>query len=226
MREGPDISAVAALIGNPSNAHMLMALMAGPALTATELANEAGITLSTVSGHLARLEDARLVVVERQGRHRYYRLADRDVAAALEALMPVAARAGHLRTRTGPRDPELKRARSCYDHLAGDLAVRMFESFIARRHLLRSGDELRMTEAGQRYLVQHGIDVAQLERGRRPLCRCCLDWSERRSHLSGALGAALFELMLARKWAVREAGTRIVRFAPGGERKIAACFLA
>ncbi len=102
----------------------------------------------------------------------------------------------------------------------------MFESFVARRHLVRNGDDLRLTKAGQRYFSRRGIDVEQLERGRRPLCRCCLDWSERRSHLSGALGAALFELMLARQWAVREAGTRIVRFAPGGERKIEACFLA
>ena len=133
MKEGPDISIIAALIGNPASANMLMALMAGPALTATELAQESGLTLSTASGHLARLEQAGLVAVERQGRHRYFRLADPDVAIALEGLMPVAARAGHLRVRTGPRDPELRRARSCYDHLAGDLAVKMFDRFIERR---------------------------------------------------------------------------------------------
>src|ERR1700704_3757128 len=132
MKEGPDISRIAALIGNPASANMLMALMAGPALTATELAHEGGIGLPTTSEHLAKLEKAGLVSIERQGRHRYYRLADHDVATALEALMPLAERAGHLRTRTGPRDPELRRARSCYDHLAGDLAVKMYDRFIDR----------------------------------------------------------------------------------------------
>src|SRR5258707_7140449 len=133
MKEGPDISIIAALIGNPASANMLMALMAGPALTATELAQEAGLMLSTASGHLAKLEDAGLVAVERQGRHRYFRLADAEVASALEGLIPLAARAGHTRIRTGPRDPELRQARSCYDHLAGDLAVRMFDRFVERR---------------------------------------------------------------------------------------------
>src|SRR5215218_3809654 len=121
MREASDISIIAALIGNPACANMLMALLAGPALTATELAQEAGLTLSTVSGYLAKLERAGLVAIERQGRHRYFRLADRDVAVALEGLMPVAARAGHMRVRTGPRDPELRQARSCYDHGGADV---------------------------------------------------------------------------------------------------------
>src|SRR5829696_2796946 len=137
MREGPDISIIAALIGNPACANMLMALLAGPALTATELAQEAGLMLSTVSGHLAKLERAGLVAIEKQGRHRYFRLADRDVAIALEGLMPVAARAGHLRVRTGPRDPELRRARSCYDHLAGDLAVKTFDRLVDRKLVAR-----------------------------------------------------------------------------------------
>jgi DNA-binding transcriptional ArsR family regulator len=148
MREGPDISIIAALIGNPACANMLMALLAGPALTATELAQEASLTLSTVSGHLAKLERAGLVSIERQGRHRYFRLADRDVAVALEGLMPVAARAGHTRVRTGPRDPELRQARSCYDHLAGDLAVRMYNCFISERLLTRNADALHVTREG------------------------------------------------------------------------------
>ena len=169
MKEGPDISIVAALIGNPASANMLMALLAGPALTATELAQEAGLTLSTASGHLAKLEHAALVAVERQGRHRYFRLADADVAIALEGLMPVAARAGHLRIRTGPRDPELRRARSCYDHLAGDLAVQMFQRFIERGLLGGRNDALRLTKEGRRFFASGGIDIDALERGRRPL---------------------------------------------------------
>ena len=224
MKEGPDISIVAALIGNPACANMLVALLAGPALTATELAQEAGLTLSTVSGHLARLERAGLVAIERQGRHRYFRLADRDVAIALEGLMPVAARAGHLRVRTGPRDPELRRARSCYDHLAGDLAVTMFDRFMERKLLAGKNDSLRVTEQGRRFFGKSGIDTDALDNGRRPVCRPCLDWSERRTHLSGSLGAAVFQHMLDRGWAVQERKTRIVRFSPAGEQKARAWF--
>jgi DNA-binding transcriptional ArsR family regulator len=222
MKEGPDISIVAALIGNPASANMLMALMAGPALTATELAQEAGLMLSTASGHLAKLENAGLVAVERQGRHRYFRLADADVAIALEGLMPLAARAGHTRIRTGPRDPELRQARSCYDHLAGDLAVQMFDRLIERRLLVRRGDAVLVTERGRRFFAKADIDIEALEGGRRPLCRPCLDWSERRSHLGGALGSAILDRIIALGWAVREARTRIVRFSAAGERKMKA----
>jgi DNA-binding transcriptional ArsR family regulator len=224
MKAGPDISRIAALIGNPANANMLMALMAGPALTATELAQEAGVMPSTVSGHLAKLEKAGLVETARQGRHRYFRLADPDVALALEGLMPVAARAGLMRVRTGPRDPELRRARSCYDHLAGHLAVAMFERFIERRRLARNGDDLRMTANGRRFFAKGGIDVEALERSRRAPCRCCLDWSERKYHLGGTLGAAILDRIVEQGWAVREAKTRIVRFSPGGERKLQTWF--
>jgi len=224
MKEGPNISIVAALIGNPACANMLMALLSGPALTATELAQEAGLSLSTVSGHLDKLQKACLVAVERQGRHRYFRLADPDVAAALEGLMPVATRAGHLRVRTGPRDPQLRRARTCYDHLAGDLAVKMFDRFIERRLLARRDDELRVTREGQKFFSRAGIDVDALDGGRRPLCRPCLDWSERRSHLGGMLGAAILDHVVARRWAVRDAKSRVVRFSAAGEQKMAAWF--
>ncbi len=219
MKEGPDISIVAALIGNPACANMLTALLAGSALTATELAHEAGLTLSTVSGYLSKLGRAGLVAIERQGRHRYFRLADRDVAIALEALMPVATRAGHLRVRTGPRDPELRRARSCYDHLAGDLAVKMYDRFVERKLLAGKSDSLRVTDEGRRFFAKAGIDTDALDNGRRPLCRPCLDWSERRTHLSGSLGAAVFRYLLDRGWAVAERKTRIVRFSPAGEQK-------
>jgi len=222
MKEGPDISQVAALLGNPANANMLMALLPGPALTATELAQEAGLVLSTASGHLARLQKAGLVTIARQGRHRYFRLADPDVVTALEGLMPVAARAGHMRVRTGPRDPELRRARSCYDHLAGDLAVKTFDRLIDRELLVRRGEDLRLTERGRRFFAGRGIDVEALGRGRRALCRCCLDWSERRFHLGGTLGAAILDEIVAQGWAVREKKSRIVRVSPAGERKLQA----
>ena len=220
MKDGPDISQIAALIGNPANANMLMALMAGPALTATELAQEAGLMLSTVSGHLATLEKAGLVDDRAPGRHRYFRLADPDVVAALEGLMPVAARAGHMRVRTGPRDPELRRARSCYDHLAGDLAVKTFDRLVDRRLLARRGEELRH----DRQAAAASLPGAASNRCARArpaaLCRCCLDWSERRYHLGGTLGAAILDEIVAQGWAVREAKSRIVRFSPAGERKL------
>lgn len=220
MKEGPDISRIAALIGNPACANMLTALMAGPALTVTELAQEAGLGLSTVSGHLGKLEGAGLVAVERQGRHRYFRLADGDVVAALESLMPLAARAGHLRTRIGPRDPELRRARSCYDHLAGDLAVKIFDTLALRGVIEVRADDVHTTQRARPFFKTRGIDVEALALSRRPLCRKCLDWSERRSHLGGTLGAAIFEHLLARKWAARSRGSRVVRFARGGERQV------
>ncbi|HEY4863103.1 MAG TPA: helix-turn-helix domain-containing protein [Xanthobacteraceae bacterium] len=222
MKYGPDISPIAALIGNPACSHMLMSLMAGPALTMTELAEEVGLALPTVSGHLARLERAGLVAVERQGRHRYFRLASPDVAIAIEGIMPLAARAGHLRTRPGPREPELRYARSCYDHLAGNLAVKIFDDLMAKHVLDKRDDTLNLTQLGKRFFAKRGIEIDALSRAHRPLCRTCLDWSERRSHLAGQLGAAIFDAILSRGWAVRDRRSRIVRFAKGGESKITA----
>ena len=211
---------IAALIGNPACANMLVALMAGPALTSTELAQEAGLTLATTSGYLARLEEAQLVICERQGRHRYYRLRDGAVAHAIEGLMPLAERAGHLRTRLGPRDPELRYARSCYDHLAGHLAVEMYDALIKRGIIRRTEDIVTVTYSGRALLERKGINVSALQRNRRPLCRPCLDWSERRSHLAGALGAVIFEFFQARKWAIAQRGNRVVRFGRDGEKHI------
>ena len=222
MKYGPDISPIAALIGNPACSHMLMSLMAGPALTMTELAEAVGLALPSVSGHLARLERAGLVAVERQGRHRYFRLASPDVAIAIEGIMPLAARAGHLRTRPGPREPELRYARSCYDHLAGNLAVKIFDDLMAKHVLDKRDDTLNLTQLGKRFFAKRGIEIDALSRAHRPLCRTCLDWSERRSHLAGQLGAAIFDAILSRGWAARDRRSRIVRFAKGGESKITA----
>src|SRR6266849_6455686 len=169
MKDGPNIAAIAALLGAPARANILTALMHGQALTATELAQEAGVAPSTASGHLGKLQDAGLVDIEKQGRHRYFRLSGADVASVLEGLMGVAARTGHLRVRTGPRDPELRRARSCYDHLAGHLAVTMLDRLVERRMLTRRGDILRMTEEGRRFFAKDGIDLAVIENGRREL---------------------------------------------------------
>jgi DNA-binding transcriptional ArsR family regulator len=229
MIEGPGIVGIAALIGDATRADLLMNLMAGHALTATELAHGAGVTKQTISSHLAKLLDARLVSVECQGRHRYYRLADDDVAQVLEALTGVAARTSALRASArirmpGPREPALRKARVCYDHLAGELAVLVYES-LQRQRLLRLGDgEPTLTPSGEQFFATMGIDVAALVRSRRPLCRACLDWSVRRHHLAGSLGAALLDRYFALGWARRAKGSRIVQFLPAGEKALRARF--
>jgi DNA-binding transcriptional ArsR family regulator len=152
MKDGPSIARIAALIGEPARAEMLTALMGGQALTATELAQVAGITKQTVSSHLAKLLDARLLAVESQGRHRYFRLADRDVAQVLESLMGVAYRAGVVRLRSSPREPALRKARVCYDHLAGELGVLVFEGLEERR-LLRLSGEGGVTPRGREFFA-------------------------------------------------------------------------
>ena len=225
MKEGPDIAALAALIGDPARANMLTALMQGRALTAGELANEAGVTASTASGHIARLIEAGLVLVVQQGRHRYHHLAGPDVAEAIETLSGLAARTGRLRTRPGPRDPELRNARVCYDHLAGTAGVALYDSLQGRGFLEAGPEGLTLSPAGHHGLACEGIDTAALARGRRPLCRACVDWSERRPHLAGALGAALLSPVFSRGWARRLANSRAVVFTPPGERAFAA-FLA
>jgi DNA-binding transcriptional ArsR family regulator len=222
MKEGPDIAALASLIGDPARANMLMALMSGMALTAGELAREANITPQTASAHLSRLLDARLILVEIQGRHRYFRLAGSDVAGALEGLMELAARSGLNRTRPGPRDVAMRMARSCYDHLAGTLGVRLHEALVEQGTLIATADGLGLSEAGRRHFLAEGIDVPALALKGRPLCRACLDWSERRHHLAGPLGAALLGLILDRGWAKRDTRSRAILFSREGERRFEA----
>src|ERR1700674_5249617 len=136
MKDGPNIVGIAALIGDHARAEILTALTAGQALTATELAGVAGVTKQTVSAHLAKLLDARLVAVESQGRHRYFRLDNQDVAQLLESLMGVAYRTGAVRIRASPREPALRKARVCYDHLAGEEGVRTYENLLKRQALV------------------------------------------------------------------------------------------
>lgn len=217
MKEGPDIAMLAALIGDPARANMLTALMTGRALTASELAVEAGITPQTASAHLARLEAGGLVRHRKQGRHRYHTLTGDDVGQVLESLMGLAARRGHMRVRTGPGDPALRKARVCYNHLAGDMGVHLFESLRVRGCLSGDEDHLTLTADGRAAAAGFGIDLAPLDSSRRPLCRSCLDWSARRSHLAGALGTALLDRVLELGWATRAAGSRIVAFSAPGE---------
>jgi len=227
MKAGPDIAMVASLVGDPARANMLTALMSGKALTASELAQEAGITPQTASSHLAKLEAGGLVEPEKQGRHRYYRLTDPDVAGVLEGLAGLAARAGHMRVRTGPKDPELRRARICYDHLAGDLGVQMLDSLKTQKLVRQKKQDIELTVEGARFLERNlQISADMLTHPRRPVCKACLDWSERRHHLAGTLGAALMARFTELKWAARDttAGSRVVNFSRNGEKRFAALF--
>lgn len=218
MKEGPDIALLGSVIGDPARANMLIALMSGKALTATELASEAGITVQTASSHLSKLEGAGLLQQRKQGRHRYFALADDDVAQVLEAMMGLAASRGLMRTRTGPKDQALRRARVCYNHLAGDLGVQLFDSLQQRRLLTGTETDFALTEAGRDFLEDLGIDVEALERERRPVCKSCLDWSERRTHMAGALGTALLDRFIGLGWAERVPKSRIISFSPKGQK--------
>ena len=160
MKAGPDIAMVASLVGDPARANMLTALMSGRALTASELAQEAGITPQTASSHLSKLEAGGLIEQEKQGRHRYYRLTDPDVAGVLEGLAGLAARAGHMRVRTGPKDPALRRARICYDHLAGDLGVQMLDSMKQQRLVRQQQAGHRTDRRGRAVPGKEPADIA------------------------------------------------------------------
>jgi DNA-binding transcriptional ArsR family regulator len=214
MRGDGDVATLAALIGEPARARMLSALMGGTALTATELALAAGIAPSTASAHLAKLLAGAVLAIERQGRHRYYRIAGPEVAALFEGLAGVAAAAP--RRRAGPADPALRAARVCYDHLAGEQGVWLLDT-LRTRGLLGARDG-GVTAAGEAFFARLGIDLEALARSRRTFSRLCLDWSERRHHLGGALGAAILDRIFAARWARRAADGRAVTFSPRGER--------
>ena len=177
------------------------------------------MTLQTASSHLAKLQAGGLIIGLKQGRHRYFRLADNDIAEMLEKMMGVAARAGYLRIRPGPSDPMIRKARVCYDHLAGEMGVRLFDSFKRTGRIAEHGGVYRLTRRGEIFLGKFGVDLAALESQRRPLCKTCLDWSMRRHHLAGSLGAALLERFFALGWAARERKSRAVIFTKSGEAK-------
>jgi len=219
MKEGPDIARVAALIGDPARANMLTALMSGKALTVSELAEEAGVTIQTASSHLSKLDAGGLLRPRKQGRHKYFSLASDEVARVLEGLMGLAAGAGNLRMRTGPKDAELRRARVCYNHLAGDMGTQLFDSLIARGFLTVEDEGLSLTEAGAEFAARFEIDLDELRRKRTPLCRECLDWSERRSHLAGSLGRAFLSRFEELSWARRDPKTRVVIFSRTGAKE-------
>jgi DNA-binding transcriptional ArsR family regulator len=212
----------AALIGDPARAAMLHAVMDGRALTAGELARAAGVTAQTASSHLAQLTQAGLLRVEKQGRHRYHRLATAEVARLIEGLMQVTAQWEATRLPVpGPRDATMRLARTCYDHIAGRLGVALAATMTARGFVELSEDAGLVTAEGQRFLGGIGLNLPAPAtpvgtRGR-PICRPCLDWSERRPHLAGKLGALLCQHSLASGWVRRRPGLRTLEITPGGQ---------
>ena len=224
MASNARFAEVASLAGDPARAGMLHALMDGRALTASELARVAGVSPQTASGHLARLTAAGLVQVAQQGRHRYHRLATPAVAQMIESIMQVASGVEAMRPApaTGPRDAALRAARTCYDHLAGRLGVALADALVTGGHVELADDAGLVTDNGIALFERIGIDVASLiprgGKSTRVLCRPCLDWSERRPHLAGAVGAALCARSFDEGWIRRIAGTRAITVTPKGQR--------
>lgn len=225
----PDLAVarLAAAIGEPARARMLYCLMEGRARTSTELALVGDVTPATASTHLGRLRDDGLVRVVAQGRHRYYTLASAHVARVLESLNVLA---GAARGRFVPSTPDhLRTARTCYDHIAGALGVALHDRLVTLEWIARCGsadapDAYDVTEAGARALARLDIDVDAVRRSRRRFAYGCLDWSERRAHLGGAVGAELLDVALARRWVARERDSRALRVTPTGARELARWF--
>lgn len=214
---------VAALVGDTARATMLAALMGGQSLTATELAYCANISRSTASGHLTRLVNARLLVVTRKRRFAYYRIASPLVAAMLESIKLVAAIETPPRHRPrSARDDALCFARTCYDHLAGQVGVAVTDALVSRGHVNLNDEGGEVTPSGERFLASFGVDLAP--RGRRLFCQPCLDWSERRWHLKGVVGAGILCRCLELGWFKRERDSRALRLTPAGRAGLAATF--
>jgi DNA-binding transcriptional ArsR family regulator len=215
------ISGIAASIGEPARARMLYCLLDGHARTSTELAIVAEVSPSTASVHLARLKQFQLLQVFAQGKHRYYSLKDADVARALEALSAVA---GSSAEKFVPNTPSrLRAARTCYDHMAGEIAVALHDRLRSVGWLrdAREADQYELTEQGTEGLNRLGVEVESLRAARRRFAYACLDWSERKPHIGGALGAALFKLALARRWVRQEIHGRALALTELGRREMA-----
>jgi DNA-binding transcriptional ArsR family regulator len=213
-----EIAAVAAMLSDAARAAILITLLDGRARTAGELAFVAGISPPTASSHLAKLVDGGLIAVIPQGRHRYHRLVRPEAAQALEALTVLAAAPPRKLRAPGPRDRVLREGRTCYDHFAGRLGVALADALAAAGCVVEDGRDFRVTDEGERRLAALGVDVPSLRAERRPLCRRCIDWSERRPHLAGAVGAGLAASCLSAGWVERIGETRGVHVTEAGRR--------
>ena len=223
MSEVLDMAAIAALVGDPARANILCALLDGRALTASELAYAAHVSPQTASGHLGKLAAASLIVPAQQGRHRYFRLAGAHVAAMMESISAVAAIAPP-RLKPIRVDDAMRNARMCYDHLAGRLGVVLADSLSEQQHIEFSDDGGVVTASGEAFFVRFGIDLAASRKNRRVFCRPCIDFSERRPHLAGAVGAALASRLMDLRWIARKRDTRALTITPVGWSNIERTF--
>lgn len=224
MSEAPDLAAIAALVGDPARANILSALLDGRALTAGELAYFARVSPQTASGHLAKLADGKLVSMLRQGRFRYYRLATPLVGQMLEGIMAVAA-SGIQRDRPASRlDAGLRTARTCYDHFAGKLGVGLADNLIQQGYLVLTPEAGEITARGATFLGDFGVDLGAAQQRRRAFCRPCLDWTERRLHLGGAVGAALAAHCFALGWFQRQRDSRALAVTTAGRQGLGEVF--
>ncbi|HYD59898.1 MAG TPA: helix-turn-helix transcriptional regulator [Noviherbaspirillum sp.] len=225
MESAADIARVAALLGDPARAAMLWLLIDGRARPAGELAFAANVSAQSASGHLSKLVEAELLLVETQGRHRYYRLASHTVGLALESLAALSPRPALRPLPASKGTPEAMRyARTCYDHLAGELAVSLLEQSESKGLLTRHDKQFELTAKGERAFAQLGMDIGLVRSSKRQFACGCLDWSERRFHLGGALGAALLAELVERKWLLKVQKSRVLQLTPQGRQGIQKAF--
>jgi DNA-binding transcriptional ArsR family regulator len=215
---------VASLVGDPARANILAALMGGRALTASELAHAAGVSPQTTSGHLGKLNDGRLIACVKQGRHRYYRIATHRVAEMLEGIMAVVADAPPRHRPPSKLDDAMRTARTCYDHFAGKLGVGLTAALCAHGHLALSDDGGEVTDCGVVFLEKFGVDLAAARSRRRIFCRPCLDWTERRPHLGGSVGAVLAQRCFDLGWLERMRDSRALIVTKAGRRGLSETF--
>ena len=218
-----ELARIGTLIGDPTRAAIITALMDGRAFTASELAQCANVTPQTASSHLAMLADAKIIQVQRQGRHRYHRLYSPQIATMVEHVMEVALHSGPPQKpiSVGPRNEDMRRARTCYDHFAGRLGVSIAEALVGKG-LIELGDEAGLiTDQGLRFFDAHGLSIeTNTKKSKRPLCRPCLDWSERKPHIGGRLGAAIHDLFFDKRFVRRLENSRAVSVTPSGRKAL------
>src|SRR6516225_3577052 len=224
MSNAPQIAEVAALVGDPARANILCALLDGRALTATELAFAASVTPQTASGHLAKLLTAKLVLLAKQGRHRYYRLAGPHVGQMLESIMNVALTGPPRFQPRSKADDAMRHARTCYDHFAGLLGVGIADRLIERAFVVLGDEAGEVTADGAAFLADLGVDLAAARTKRRVFCRPCLDWTERRPHIGGAVGAALARRCFELKWIEQVRDSRALAITHAGRRGLVEAF--
>ncbi|MEK3874798.1 helix-turn-helix domain-containing protein [Paenibacillus sp. FSL H8-0122] len=217
MQANPNVAIIAALVSEASRAAILTVLLDGRFHSASELAYMARIKPQTASFHLAKMIDANVVTALKQGRHRYFAIGDQEVARVMESLLSIAPPVTVKSLRQSSQDKALRYARTCYDHLAGNVGVQLTDALLSSGILLEEEDRYTVTERGERFFADFGVDLNEAATKRRLFSHQCLDWSERRHHLAGALGNALLERVLELDWVRRLPGTRAVQVTDEGK---------